>query len=171
LRFILSVAPFHLGSQENRIERLQVPVTLFMSEIPPEHAWPQWWLRRTDQAVLALVVCCAVVGIGVHQYYLWKMHGGTLEVERLQPGTVPYVVDLNGADWPEFTVLPDVGETLAKRIVAARETGGPFRDLRDFEQRVEGVGPRTVEKLKPFFLPLADIEATAEQSLPTQPKL
>jgi competence protein ComEA len=72
------------------------------------------------------------------------------------------------ADWPELSLLPDIGEQLAKRIVANRRQNGPFRDLEDL-RRVRGIGPRTLEGMKPFLLPLADLEATAEGNAGRQP--
>jgi competence protein ComEA len=57
--------------------------------------------------------------------------------------------------------MPDIGPELARRIVADRQERGPFRDLDDL-RRVRGIGPRTLEAMKPYLLPLADLEATAE---------
>ena len=56
--------------------------------------------------------------------------------------------------------MPSIGEQLAKRIVADRQENGPFRDHGDL-RRVRGIGPRTLETMRPYLLPLADIEATA----------
>jgi competence protein ComEA len=56
--------------------------------------------------------------------------------------------------------MPGIGEQLARRIVADRQERGPFLDLDDL-RRVRGIGPRTLEGMKPYLLPLADLEATA----------
>jgi competence protein ComEA len=57
-----------------------------------------------------------------------------------------YQVDINRASWEEFTVLPGVGETMARRLVADRARRGPFTALDDL-QRVRGIGKRTVQRL------------------------
>ena len=110
-------------------------------------------LRRMDQAAVAALVALSLVGMGVY----WVVQGGPrgelIEIDRAAPLTARYLVDVNKADWPEFAELPDIGETLARRIVDSRESGGAFRDHDDL-RRVRGIGPRTLEKLKPYLLPM-----------------
>lgn len=57
---------------------------------------------------------------------------------------------INRARAEELELLPGVGPSLAKRIVEARERGGPFRAPSDLA-RVKGVGKRTQEKLSQFL--------------------
>jgi competence ComEA-like helix-hairpin-helix protein len=59
-------------------------------------------------------------------------------------------IDPNRASASELELLPSVGPSLAKRIVAARETGGPFHSPEDL-RRVKGIGAKTLEKLKPWL--------------------
>jgi len=49
--------------------------------------------------------------------------------------------------------LPGLGKTLAGRILADRQANGPFHDLEDLV-RVSGIGPKTLEKIRPFLLPI-----------------
>lgn len=49
-------------------------------------------------------------------------------------------LDLNTASAADLTRLPRVGPALARRIVAHRDSVGPFRTLEDLD-RVPGVGP------------------------------
>ena len=64
-----------------------------------------------------------------------------------------YQDDNNQAQWFELAELPDVGETLARRIVESRTIAGPFKDHNDL-RRVRGIGPLTLEKIQPYLLPL-----------------
>jgi len=65
--------------------------------------------------------------------------------------------------------MPNIGEQLAKRIVAERTDRGPFRDLAEL-RRVRGIGPKTLESMKPYLLPIPDLETTAEGKIaPRQP--
>lgn len=57
-------------------------------------------------------------------------------------------VRLNTATMAELEALPRVGPVLAARIVAGR----PYRKVSDLD-RVKGVGPATLEKLRPFVAP------------------
>lgn len=139
-----------------------------MSTDPQETSWPRLTLRSADQAVAAGIVLCCLLALLANWW--WRGgRGAMLEVECLQPGTIPYVVDLNQADWPEFIVLPGMGETLAKRIVESRDKEGPYRSIRDLE-RIDGIGPRTLERLRPYLKPIADIEATADMPDASKPK-
>ena len=118
-------------------------------------------LRRMDQAAAATVVMFALAGIGVY----WFVHGGhrgeLIEIDRAQPISARYLVDINSAQWPELAELPEVGETLARRIVESRAATGPFGDHDDL-LRVNGIGPRTLEKLRPYLLPMPNQEDVAD---------
>ncbi|QGJ68897.1 Competence protein ComEA [Planctomycetales bacterium 10988] len=118
------------------------------------------WLRRSDQAVIAGIhLLCLGLMIAT-----WLQRGGPqqelIEFEQLPIQTIPYRVDLNRAGWPELTQLPDIGEILAKRIVAYREEHGPFVKIADL-QKVNGIGQKTFVKLEPFFLPLNSSQASS----------
>jgi competence protein ComEA len=117
-------------------------------------------LRRMDQAAVAALVALSLVGMGVY----WVVQGGPrgelIQIDRAEPHTARYLVDINKAEWPEFAELPDIGQTLAERIVDSRKTAGAFRDHGDL-RRVRGIGPRTLEKLEPYLLPMPDQEDVA----------
>ena len=61
---------------------------------------------------------------------------GTLDPERA-----------TAADWER---LPGIGPSLAARIVADRAANGPFGGVAGLA-RVRGIGPKTVERLRPFL--------------------
>jgi competence protein ComEA len=110
-------------------------------------------LRRWDQAAVAGLVLCALAGMSVY----WVVNGGPrdglIEIDRAEPLTARYQVDINAASWPELAELPRVGETLAQRIVESRMGNGPYVDHEDL-LRVPGIGPRTLEQIKPYLLPM-----------------
>ena len=56
-------------------------------------------------------------------------------------------VDVNVAEENELILLPTIGPVLAKRIIEYRNRHGDFQDLSELE-RVRGVGPKTIEKIK-----------------------
>jgi competence ComEA-like helix-hairpin-helix protein len=56
-------------------------------------------------------------------------------------------IDLNRATAAELTRLPGVGPALARRIVDARDVGGPFARV-DELARVRGMSARKVEQLR-----------------------
>lgn len=59
------------------------------------------------------------------------------------------VVNLNTATLAELESLPGLGETISQRIIDYRTEYGPFRTVEELDE-VEGIGPRTLEKLRPF---------------------
>jgi DNA uptake protein ComE-like DNA-binding protein len=61
--------------------------------------------------------------------------------------TSPLDLDLASAESLER--LPRIGPALAKRIVADRDSAGPFGSLEGF-QRVKGVGPAMAQTLAPY---------------------
>ena len=68
---------------------------------------------------------------------------------RKKPGIAPKPavrVDLDVASEPEIEALRGVGPSLARRIVAERDSFGPFGSIEGL-RRVRGVGPALVAKL------------------------
>jgi len=133
-----------------------------MSPDAPQPQSPQrpWLLRRADQlGVAAMVVAALVAMVG-----WWVSQGGLGgrlgEVERAEPRTARFEVDINQADWPELAQLPGIGETLGRRIVESRQRDGPFLDHGDL-RRVRGIGPKTLESMRPYLRPMADHRTVA----------
>ncbi len=58
----------------------------------------------------------------------------------------PAIVDLDVASAGEIETLRYIGPALAKRIVADRDSLGPFGSLNGF-QRVKGIGPKLAARL------------------------
>jgi competence protein ComEA len=130
-------------------------------QLPDHDAWPRLMLRRTDQAAVAVVVAASLIAIA--GWWIWngQLRGRLIDIEQAEPIAVDFKIDVNAADWPELALMPNIGEQLAKRIVADRAERGPYRDLADL-RRVRGIGPKTLDSMKPFLLPLPNLEATAE---------
>ena len=109
-----------------------------------------WELTPQDQKVVAVLIALALLAIGVY----WVANGGhrgrLVHIDHARPLTYEYRIDVNSADWPEFAVLPGIGETLARRIVESRQAIGPFRSPADL-QRVKGIGPKLLERMKPHL--------------------
>jgi len=59
-------------------------------------------------------------------------------------------LDVDRAGLDDWERLPGIGQALAARIVADREARGPF-GTPDGLLRVRGIGPRTLERIRPFL--------------------
>jgi len=68
---------------------------------------------------------------------------------RTPADEVAYTIDINSAGAAELELLPRIGPALAGRIVAYREEHGPFADVDDLD-RVHGIGPKTIERLRGY---------------------
>ena len=100
-----------------------------------------------------MLVGSCLLALACHWIYLGGHRGRLIEIDRAEPLTAKYLVDINRADWPEMLQLPGVGETLARRIISDRRTNGPFRGIEDLD-RVDGIGLRTLERMRPYLLPI-----------------
>lgn len=115
------------------------------------------WLRRGDQLGVAALVLAGFIGVGAW----WMAHGGPwgglVDIDHAEPRHAQFEVDLNMAEWPELAQIPDIGEALARRIVESRELDGPFVNHDDLD-RVSGIGPRTIERMRPYLRPIPRYE-------------
>ena len=110
-------------------------------------------LRLADQACCAGLVLASLVAMAISFLYQGGLRGRLIDVEKADKHSLHFQLDINQADWPQWSVLPGIGEMLAKRIVQSRETDGPFRSHDDL-QRVRGIGPKTLANIREYLLPL-----------------
>jgi competence ComEA-like helix-hairpin-helix protein len=113
---------------------------------PPATPPPQGRVAWPRVAELALAFLFGALTLALLQYAWRRLGDGgrptvPLEVAYHRP-------DLNQADRDALAQLPGVGPTLAARIADHRDAHGPFRSVEDLDG-VKGIGPKTVERLKP----------------------
>jgi competence protein ComEA len=130
--------------------------------MPDPSPHPRWLLRRADQVAVAALVIVVLVAMGGWWITQGGWRGRLIEIDQASPLTAQFQVDINSADWPELMQLPGVGPTLAKRIVQSRQTAGPFADQDDL-RRVRGIGPKTMEQIRPYLRPMPESANAAVQ--------
>lgn len=99
--------------------------------------------RRADRA-LGLLVGLLVLLVAVRST---GGRAGLRPTDHLPP--VSTTVDLNAADRAELTAVPGIGDKLANAILSHR-AAGRFEAVDDLG-RVKGVGPATLDKLRPWL--------------------
>jgi competence protein ComEA len=118
-------------------------------------------LRRAEQIVVGTTVAAALVAMSAYWFSVGGHQGRLIDIDRAEPLTAEFKVDVNEAHWPELAQLPGIGETLARRIVDARATSGPFVDHDDLRERVSGIGHVKLETLRPYLLDMPNVEVVA----------
>ena len=109
----------------------------------------QWTSQdRWFLAVLTLMIL-TLLGIQFARLAGWGLQ--PLEVVRPEDRKYEFKIDVNKAGWVEWMQLEGIGEATAKKIVADREANGPFKSVDDV-QRVKGIGPATLEKMRPWLV-------------------
>ncbi len=59
-------------------------------------------------------------------------------------------LNINTATFDELVALPEIGETLAQRIIDYRDQNGDFTDVQDLLQ-IPGMTASTLEKIRPYI--------------------
>ncbi len=120
----------------------------------------QTLLHHADQAVLAVLTAIAAAML----LAWWLLAGGPtgelVEIDRARPLDYQFLVDVNSAEWPELSQLPEIGPLLARRIVDSRQQQGPFRQSADL-LRIPGIGQRKLARFQKYLAPLPDDLQTA----------
>jgi len=124
----------------------------------PEAAF-LWW-KRGDQFFVGTLALIGLTLLCVHAARVSGWGLRPLEIERLESRRYSYRVDINSATWIEWMQLDGIGETLARRITEDRDANGPFSSIEDL-RRVKGIGPRTLESIRPWLVPPPVVSQTA----------
>lgn len=127
------------------------PAPAAANEKPVEIDKAALWLRRGDQLFIGVLMLAAIVLLAVSWIQLGGWGTSLVNVERLPRRQYDYQLDINRANWIEWTLLEGIGEKMAKRIVAYRDEHGPFISV-DALGDVPGIGPKTLERMRPWLV-------------------
>ena len=113
--------------------------------MPARRSWTWIW-RSVDRQGIAVLTAMAALALTV---------GATTQRWSLVPAPdaptpLLFQLDIHSAPWPECTLLPGIGEGLAKRICAERDRSGGFRSLEEV-RKVRGIGPKTWRRIQPHL--------------------
>jgi competence protein ComEA len=120
-------------------------------------------LTRRHQLTVAVIVGISMSVLAVSTAIDRQRHGRPINIDRPhEVRQASLTIDLNSAAWPELTLLPEISETMARRIVEHRELTGEFATLEDVQQ-VKGIGPRTFARIQPYLRPIIASQAEATE--------
>lgn len=117
---------------------------------------PELWTSRQR-----LIILCLLAGIGL--YLAWQLFTRPVNIDSIQidaqPTSAPALVRLNpntDGQW-DLAALPTIGPARAKAIVEYRDKWKsehpgemPFAQAEDLQQ-IKGIGPATVELIRPYL--------------------
>jgi len=107
---------------------------------PTSHQWQRW-----------LVIAAATIAVLSSALWLVRDAHGLFGSSGPAEGTLR--VNVNTATLPELISIPRIGESLALLIVADR----PYASVEDLV-RIAGIGPQTLESIRPFVKVDGDTE-------------
>jgi competence ComEA-like helix-hairpin-helix protein len=112
---------------------------------------------------MLLVIVGALVTV---RHWLGSVSAPVAGVQQVQ-----YAIDINQATEADLLNLPEIGPTLAKKILRHRDEVGPFEQVEDLTG-VPGIGPLKLKQLAPFLtFPLATVptgELAPQANLPPE---
>ncbi len=137
-----------------------------MSGAPTSEERPKIPLLTRSQQVLLAVIVALMLSMSVGRMVWYAVFGEPLvEIVRLPEKQFDLKIDINRAGWVEWMQLPEIGEKLGKAIVLDREEHGRFTSIEDV-QRVNGIGARTLEKLRPYLM-MTEEDESREDAMPS----
>ena len=116
-------------------------------------------VERGEQAALLVLTLAVVAGAGWQAVSYWRIGAEPLGV--VPEGSPTYRVNVNAADWVTLALVPGLGETFARRIVAERESRGGRFDALDDLTAVRGIGEKKLARLRPYLV-LGDPDGAGE---------
>ncbi|HZZ80991.1 MAG TPA: ComEA family DNA-binding protein [Gemmataceae bacterium] len=124
-------------------------------------AWPGW------TAGVQLALAFLVVGAISFLLGRWSLAGNQpapIIDARVPDKSAPRDrLDLNIATPAELRLVPGIGDALAQRIVDYRTRQGRIKSVEDLRQ-VSGIGPKTLERIRPHLFVTGDSFVAAEET-------
>lgn len=117
---------------------------------PTTGGWRQAWLGPGDQRTLTAWLLAMLAVASVWWRVAGGPEGGRTLLDAAEPLAARFVLDVNSATVPQLCLLPGIGPKLAERWIALRDAEGPFATV-DAVDRVPGIGPATLAKIRPFL--------------------
>jgi comEA protein len=110
----------------------------------------KWSYSMKAKSLVMFLVCAMVVVISA-TYGLSadkSVENPVVETSRAVDSSLAAdKIDLNKADTQMLISLPGIGPKTAEKIVAYRETNGPFTSVEDL-LNIKGIGPDKLEKIR-----------------------
>jgi competence protein ComEA len=118
-------------------------------------------LQRAEQWSLGLLAGLGIVVLLGYVIYHSLPNRRLIEFDSAPSNSADFSIDLNQANWVEISLLPGIGEVLAKEIVAHREKKGEFRTIDELSS-VPGIGPARLSQIRPYIRAITEVTDSNE---------
>jgi competence ComEA-like helix-hairpin-helix protein len=118
------------------------------------------------QPLLAALTGFGLVAIAGWYIAADGLRGGLVHHDAPPAPTATFTLNINAASVGELAQLPGLGPALAQRIVAHRKQHGPFTTSDDLLS-VPGIGPATLDAMRPHIRPIRRRPSAAETTAAT----
>lgn len=129
-------------------------------------ASPSRLLPGLMQPLFALAVAGGLIGIAAWVAITGRR--GLVDHGAPPAATMRFTVDINEAALDELAQLPGLGPTIAARIIAHRDTHGPFLSPESLLD-VPGIGEATLAAIRPHLRSLGGPAASDAPASPPAP--
>lgn len=153
-----------VADQQTIAKSAAAPHSLPVLKIPQKQDEPaRLWLLRDDRLFIAASLTLGLSLLFYHWVRLSRWGAEPIEIDRLLERRANYRIDINHATKYELAELDGIGPALALRIVEDREKNGPFKSPEEII-RVNGIGPKIFEKLKPHLQASEDFPSSSKSA-------
>ena len=113
-------------------------------------------MKKGTQILLSITLCFVFLVTGIFIGRQMTKSGITIDTEiprvaeTVSTSLSDGKININTANIDELTLLPNIGNTLAGRIIDYRNEHGLFKSIDDLT-RVEGIGNKRVKEIAPYI--------------------
>ena len=106
------------------------------------------WTRQPARPIAAAILCLLLIAA------LPTAIARSSPRRTPAPAQAPEMrLDINSATRAELMAIPGIGRATADAIIDHRASRGPFPTIESLDA-VRGIGPRTIEDIRPFIIAL-----------------
>lgn len=120
--------------------------------LTPHHD-DSWLIPPRVQRVIATLTAAGLVASAGWYMVQGGLRGGLVHHDEAPAVDGAFTVNINAATAAELAVLPELGPATAARIIEHRHEHGPFTNIEELLD-VPGVGPATLDALRPHLRPI-----------------